>query len=162
MDKIVTLKRGVSLVENMAALLVFSTAALGWVVLSGTLSRATTESEVASQGTVIADSLVNEYTAMKFEANPLPGEENPDLTDLAANVLNRYFSATGDEVDADDPDVFYTASVDITLLEELDPKQADVAITVSWLDSGFFEEKPSAEDDVLTYVELVFSRTVER
>jgi len=161
MEQISPLKRGVSLVENMAALLVFSTAALGWITLTATLSKATAESEVASQATVIADSLVNKYSAMKFEDEPLPGEQNPDLSNLAGADNVVFFNILGDEIDEGAGDQFFTATVEVNLLEDLVPKQADVAITVSWADSDFMQENPD-DPDVLSFIELVFSRTVER
>lgn len=153
----VTLKkarRGVSLIENLVAMLIFSMAALGYITLSATLSKNSGESEIASQAAVVAQSVADELHTVPFASQD---QETNDLMTFNAKTVG--YTKEG-LVNDQGEETFYVATTNVTYISSEIPPYAEVTVSVSWADSVYAQSQTG--NDVLSFVEVNFSRTVDK
>ena len=147
-----------TLLENLVAVIVFATAAIGWMMFSASLSKSTGESEVAAQAAVIAQSVVDDLRLIPFETEP---QEENDLNRLIGTTTTYEYDLFGKRVDEFGTDVFYSVEVNADLVEGVTPLIAEVSVTVNWSESQFAGGSEQ-NGEMLTFVEVNFRRTVSR
>ena len=155
MDTIDGNKRGVSLLENLIAVVVFSIAALGYITLAASLSKNSGESEVSAQASVIAQSVADDLHTIPFDSQDQTPE---DLTTLNGDQI--FFTREGIDVEENGGEPFYTSTTQVAYIDTDTPPYAEVTVTVSWADSDF--SRGQDDPDALTFVEVIFSRTVDK
>jgi Tfp pilus assembly protein PilV len=140
--------RGITLIENLISLLVFSSAAFGWMSLMTVLATKSSESEVGTQANLLGQAVIDELRSLPYDGDSGAAEF---LTGL--DGASWLYSQEGERVIVDG---FYTVNLTVTRDTTVLPERADVAVEISWADSGF------GDSSVLSYQELLFSRAKPR